>query len=177
MKALLGNRTIDMSVIVLRMGFELKFDSLPYLGVQKSGLHANSWVSLIIDELIAILLFQDFKWSKSLIWMNFNYVDVRQNKLKQPNRQIGAGRGIWTPAAPRGHKLLGVCIWQASPGLLPAWLGYPGNRNRRCHTLICNLSLSQAEFKVLWSWECLILVTENLSCGVPLCGPKKQVKT
>jgi len=30
--------------------------------------------------------------------------------------------------APRGHKLIGACFMQTSPGLLPAWLGDPGNK-------------------------------------------------
>ena len=36
----------------------------------------------------------------------------------------GAGSGIRTHAAPRGHKLFVAKF--ASPGLLPTWLGDPG---------------------------------------------------
>jgi hypothetical protein len=50
-------------------------------------------------------------------------------KAASPRKKLSkksAGRGIRTPAAPRGHKLYGACA-QPSPGLLPAWLGDPGS--------------------------------------------------
>jgi hypothetical protein len=37
---------------------------------------------------------------------------------------VGAGGGIRTHVAPRGHKLLGTML--VSPGLLHTWLGDPG---------------------------------------------------
>ena len=38
---------------------------------------------------------------------------------------VGAGGGIRTHVAPRGHKLLGTML--VSPGLLHTWLGDPGS--------------------------------------------------
>ena len=37
----------------------------------------------------------------------------------------------------------------ASPGLLPAWLGYPGKQKPALDELICTFSLTFAEFKAL----------------------------
>jgi hypothetical protein len=51
--------------------------------------------------------------------------------------------------APRGHKLIGACFMQTSPGLLPAWLGDPGNIKPIFLMLVCTFSLTFAEFKAL----------------------------
>ena len=37
----------------------------------------------------------------------------------------------------------------ASPGLLPAWLGYPGKQKPTLDGLVCTFSLTFAEFKAL----------------------------
>ena len=50
-----------------------------------------------------------------------------------------AGRGIRTPAAPRGHKLLGP-LKGGSPGLLPAWLGDPGTTRLSCFAFLLYFS-------------------------------------
>ena len=49
--------------------------------------------------------------------------------------------------APRGHKLIGACFGQTSPGLLPAWLGDPGTE-RLMHTggfIIVSMGISVYE--------------------------------
>jgi len=58
----------------------------PCLGFKEVACMQITLIPLIIDELIAFLLLQDFKCSKSLILMKFNYADFRQIKLKNnPN--------------------------------------------------------------------------------------------
>ena len=57
----------------------------------------------------------------------------------------------------------------ASPGLLPAWLGYPGKQKPTLDGLVCTFSLTFAEFKVLSK---IILV--NLLFEV--CTGKRKIK-